>query len=120
MVVVKYSTAINHYTALNLTKLDVLDSFETIKVATGYKDPQTGQELESFPASLEQLANVEVIYKELPGWNTPITHIKKYEELPKEARDYVEVCLSPVSPHDARLLIWSTVHREIYQSQGKI
>lgn len=93
--VVKYSTAINHYTALNLTKLDVLDSFETIKVATGYKDPQTGQELESFPASLEQLANVEVIYKDLPGWNTPITHIKTYDELPKEARDYVEVRSEP-------------------------
>ncbi|KAF3763532.1 adenylosuccinate synthase activity protein [Cryphonectria parasitica EP155] len=90
LVVVKYSTAINHYTALNLTKLDVLDSFEKIKIAVGYKDPQTGEELASFPASLEQLGRVEVVYHEMPGWNTPITHIKTYTELPKEARDYVE------------------------------
>ncbi|KAI1129016.1 Adenylosuccinate synthetase, partial [Nemania abortiva] len=90
LVVVKYSTAINHYTALNLTKLDVLDSFPVIKLAVAYKDPQTGQELASFPASLDRLAHVDVVYKEMPGWNTPITHMKTYSELPKQARDYVE------------------------------
>lgn len=115
----KYSTAINHYTALNLTKLDVLDSFQTIKIATGYKDPQTGQELASFPASLDQLARVEVVYKEMPGWNTPITHIKTYSELPKEARDYVEVCIWGLIPaSDACLLTSNIVHRKVHRSQG--
>ena len=48
LVIVKYSTAVNHYTALNLTKLDILDSFATIEVATAYK--VDGQVLDSFPA----------------------------------------------------------------------
>ena len=52
----------------------MLDTFETIKVAVGYKDPQTGEELESFPASLELLERVEVIYKELPGWHHETVH----------------------------------------------
>ena len=81
LVVLKYSTAINNYTALNLTKLDILDTFETIKVAVGYKDPQTGEEVEYFPADLGILDSLEVIYKELPGWNKPITECKTYVSL---------------------------------------
>lgn len=76
--VVAYSTSINHYTALNLTKLDILDTFETIKVATAYIDPDTGEELKSFPADLSLLAKVKVVYQELPGWNKPTTGAKTY------------------------------------------
>ncbi|KAK3401683.1 Adenylosuccinate synthetase [Sordaria brevicollis] len=90
LVVLKYSTAINNYTALNLTKLDILDTFETIKVAVAYKDPQTGEEVEYFPADLGILDSLEVVYKELPGWKKPITDCKSYYDLPKEARAYVE------------------------------
>jgi adenylosuccinate synthase len=61
---------VNHYTALNITKLDVLDTFPTIKVAIGYKDPATGEKLESFPASLDVLERVEVEYKEFKGWES--------------------------------------------------
>ncbi|KAN0122396.1 Adenylosuccinate synthetase [Hyaloscypha variabilis] len=90
LVVVKYSAAINHYTSLNVTKLDILDTFSTIKVATAYLDPTTGEELESFPASLELLANVKVKYEELKGWEKPITGAKSFYDLPKEARAYIE------------------------------
>ncbi|KAL5917715.1 Adenylosuccinate synthase [Pyricularia oryzae] len=90
LVVVKYSAAINHYTSLNLTKLDVLDTFPTLKVAVAYKDPATGEELDFFPADLSLLERCEVVYKEFEGWNTPTTHIKKFEELPAQARQYVE------------------------------
>jgi len=89
LVVVQYSSAVNHYTSLNITKLDVLDTFPTIKVAIAYKDPATGAKLESFPASLDTLERVEVEYEELPGWNKTITGAKNFEELPKEAQDYV-------------------------------
>lgn len=82
--------AINHYTSLNLTKLDVLDTFPTLKVAVAYKDPATGEELDFFPADLSLLERCEVVYKEFEGWNTPTTHIKKFEELPAQARQYVE------------------------------
>jgi len=90
LVVVKYSTAINHYTSLNVTKLDVLDTFPTIKVATAYLHPTTGEKLESFPADLELLGSVKVQYEELKGWEKPITGAKTFYDLPKEAREYVE------------------------------
>ncbi|PNP48804.1 hypothetical protein TGAMA5MH_00258 [Trichoderma gamsii] len=89
LVVVKYTTDVNHYTALNLTKLDVLDTFPTIKIATAYKDPETGEKLESYPASLDVLDRAEVIYHEMPGWNQSTTNVKTFEELPKEAQDYI-------------------------------
>jgi len=90
LVVVAYSTSINHYTALNITKLDVLDSFETIKIATAYIHPDTGEELKSFPADLSLLARVKVVYHELPGWNKPTTGAKTYYDLPPQARAYIE------------------------------
>ncbi|KAK0615312.1 Adenylosuccinate synthetase [Bombardia bombarda] len=90
LVVLKYSTAVNHYTVLNLTKLDVLDTFKTIKVAVAYKDPATGEELEYFPADLEILRDLEVVYQEFEGWQTPTTAAKSFFDLPKQARAYVE------------------------------
>lgn len=88
LVVVKYSNSINYYTSLNLTKLDVLDTFETIKIAIAYK--VDGQELDSYPADLKILERAEVVFHEMPGWQTPTTNAKTYYDLPKEARDYVE------------------------------
>ncbi|SCO38859.1 probable adenylosuccinate synthase [Fusarium fujikuroi] len=96
LVVLKYSNDINNYTALNLTKastcglpaLDVLDTFDTIRVATAYKID--GKEIESYPADLDILDQCEVVYKDFPGWQTPTTNAKSFEELPKEARAYVE------------------------------
>ncbi|KAF3012669.1 hypothetical protein E8E14_011448 [Neopestalotiopsis sp. 37M] len=88
LVVVKYSTSINYYSALNLTKLDVLDTFETIKIATAYK--VDGQELDSYPADLDILDRAEVVYHEMPGWQKPTTNAKSYYDLPKQAREYIE------------------------------
>ncbi|UKZ81157.1 hypothetical protein TrVFT333_008928 [Trichoderma virens FT-333] len=89
LVVVKYTTDVNHYTALNLTKLDVLDTFPTIKIAIAYEDPETGEKLDSYPASLDVLDRAKVIYHEMPGWNQSTTDVKTFEELPKEAQDYI-------------------------------
>ncbi|KAF5680454.1 adenylosuccinate synthetase [Fusarium denticulatum] len=68
--------------------LDVLDTFETIRVAIAYKID--GKEIESYPADLDILDQCEVVYKDFPGWQTPTTNAKSFEELPKEARAYVE------------------------------
>lgn len=62
LVVLKHSTLINHYTILNLTKLDVLDTFETLKVCTGYKGPD-GKEMDSFPADLSYLEQCTPVCK---------------------------------------------------------
>ncbi|UKZ65082.1 uncharacterized protein TrAtP1_006284 [Trichoderma atroviride] len=88
LVVVKYSNSINYYTSLNLTKLDVLDTFETIKIAIAYTIG--GEELDSYPADLNILNQAEVVYHEMPGWQKPTTNARTYDDLPKEARDYVE------------------------------
>ncbi|WKT46098.1 Adenylosuccinate synthetase [Fusarium oxysporum f. sp. vasinfectum] len=88
LVVVKYSNSINYYDSLNLTKLDVLDTFETIKIAIAYKID--GEELDSYPADLEILNRAEVVYHEMPGWQKPTTNARTYYDLPRAARDYVE------------------------------
>ncbi|EXJ86031.1 adenylosuccinate synthetase [Capronia coronata CBS 617.96] len=87
LVLVKYSAAVNCYTQINLTKLDVLDDFDVIRVATAYK--VDGQVLDSFPADLDALERLEIEYKTFKGWQTKTTGCKTFEELPVEARDYV-------------------------------
>lgn len=66
----------------------VLDRFEEIKVCTGYK--YMGDSLDSIPASADILAKVEPVYDTLPGWQTPTNKVRKYEDLPPNARRYVE------------------------------
>ncbi|EXL95639.1 Adenylosuccinate synthetase [Fusarium oxysporum II5] len=88
LVAVKYGNSINYYDSLNLTKLDVLDTFETIKIAIAYKID--GEELDSYPADLEILNRAEVVYHEMPGWQKPTTNARTYYDLPRAARDYVE------------------------------
>ncbi|KAI7768140.1 hypothetical protein LZL87_011116 [Fusarium oxysporum] len=68
--------------------LDVLDTFETIKIAIAYKID--GEELDSYPADLDILNRAEVVYHEMPGWQKPTTNARTYYDLPRAARDYVE------------------------------
>ncbi|TVY38068.1 Adenylosuccinate synthetase [Lachnellula subtilissima] len=75
---------------LVVVKLDVLDDFPTLKVATAYIHPETGEELPSFPADLELLGNVKIKYETLKGWQKSTVGAKTYYDLPKEARAYIE------------------------------
>jgi len=59
-------------------------------IAVGYKNPQTGAELPTFPADMDLLGQVEVVYKELPGWKASTSKVQKFEELPKGAQDYIK------------------------------
>ncbi|KAG5208068.1 Adenylosuccinate synthetase [Trichophyton interdigitale] len=88
MVLLRYSARINHYTSLNLTKLDILDDFDEIKVAVAYKID--GKELESFPASSDALEKVEVVYETLPGWKSKTMGVSRWDDLPANAQKYVE------------------------------
>lgn len=81
---------VNQYDSLQLSKLDVLSTFKTIKVGIAYKDKETGEEIPSFPADHNVLGRVDVVYHELPGWNTSIAKLREWSELPKEAHDYIE------------------------------
>ncbi|KAH7908520.1 P-loop containing nucleoside triphosphate hydrolase protein [Hygrophoropsis aurantiaca] len=87
LVVMKHSCLINGYDSLNLTKLDVLDDLAEIKIAVRYL--VDGADLPYFPADLDVLAKVEVEYVTLPGWQTPITSITSFAELPEKCKDYV-------------------------------
>ena len=78
---------VNGYSSWNLTKLDILDPFKSIKVAVAYK--LNGKELDSLPGNLDDLAQIEVVYETLKGWETDITKVKKAEDLPKAAIDYI-------------------------------
>ena len=84
------SQQVNLYTAINLTKLDILDKFPKLKIAVAYKNPETGEEIASFPADLELLGRVDVVYHEMEGWNTSTTHAKDFNELPPQAQAYVK------------------------------
>lgn len=86
--VVKYAAMLNSLDYLAITRLDILDDLDTIKICTGYK--YKGQLLKEYPASLDVLENVEPIYEEMPGWKADISKCKSYDELPEAAHHYVE------------------------------
>ena len=88
LVVLKTSAAINSATGIALTLLDVLDVFETLPVCVGYE--VDGKVYDMVPSDVEMLDRVTPIYKELPGWKTPIDHCTSYDQLPAEAQQYVE------------------------------
>lgn len=87
LVVIRYAARVNGLTGISLMLLDVLDQFETVNVCVGYE--YNGQVLTDFPASLDVIGRSRPVYKELKGWNTPITGCRDYEDLPQEAKDYI-------------------------------
>ncbi|MDY0149172.1 MAG: adenylosuccinate synthase [Kiritimatiellia bacterium] len=70
-----------------LTKLDVLDGFETLKICTAYE--LDGRPIDHVPANVRQLARCTPIYEEMPGWQTSTQGITRYEELPAAAQRYI-------------------------------
>lgn len=87
-VVARYSVRINGIDALAITKLDVLDHFETIQVCTSYR--YNGKLLREFPTDLQVLQNCEPVYESLPGWQQPTSNAGSWDELPEGARKYLE------------------------------
>ena len=87
-VVVKYACMLSGIDCLAITRLDILDTLPTLKICTGYL--YKGKPLHEYPASLKVLDEVEPVYEELPGWQRDITGIRRYEDLPLNARRYVE------------------------------
>uniref|UniRef100_T1P7V6 Adenylosuccinate synthetase n=1 Tax=Musca domestica TaxID=7370 RepID=T1P7V6_MUSDO len=84
----KYTSLVNGYTCICLTKLDILDTLEEIKVAVAYKRAN-GDKLDHFPGTVAELATIEVDYAVLPGWKTCTENIRDFKELPENAQKYV-------------------------------
>lgn len=88
-VVLRYSSMINGYTSLNLTKLDVLTGLKTLMIGVSYQD--NTKAYESMPADLDTLEKCGVLYQCLPGWgDVDISKVKNYNDLPVQAKTYVE------------------------------
>ncbi len=82
------SVYLNGYTELALTKMDVLTGIGPIKICVGYK--LDGETIGYPPESTQLLAKCKPIYDEVPGWDEEISDIEQYEDLPENARSYVE------------------------------
>ena len=87
-VVVRHARRVSGVTDLSLNSIDVLTGIETLKICVAYR--HKGELIEEYPASLKVLAECEPVYEEFPGWTEDITGVKKLEELPENARNYVE------------------------------
>jgi adenylosuccinate synthase len=77
----------NSISGLCVTKLDVLDGLETIKLCVGYR--LDGEEIQAPPYLVDRYAECEPIYEEMPGWVASTVGITELEKLPSEARDYI-------------------------------
>ena len=88
-VMLRQAVRLNSLTELALTKLDVFDTFESVKVCTGYRLGDSA--LANYPDRMELLADVEPIYAEFPGWNRSLADIREPNDLPMEAQDFVRL-----------------------------
>lgn len=84
----RYAVQVNSLDYLAITKLDVLTGLERLRLCTAYR--YKGEILTEFPASLKVLETCEPVYEELPGWREDITQARSFEDLPANARRYIE------------------------------
>jgi adenylosuccinate synthase len=86
-VLARRSALLNGIDALALTRLDVLSEFDTIKIANAYR--VGGEVYDRLPGPLEAIGECEAVYDLVPGWSSDISGVRQYDDLPKEAREYV-------------------------------
>uniref|UniRef100_A0A8C6PU82 Adenylosuccinate synthetase n=1 Tax=Nothobranchius furzeri TaxID=105023 RepID=A0A8C6PU82_NOTFU len=87
LVIMRYAHMINGFTAIALTKLDILDVLDEIKVGIAYK--LNGKRIPHFPANMDILHKVEVEYETFPGWKTDTSTARKWNDLPAKAQNYI-------------------------------
>lgn len=87
LVALRYAVRLNGFNELALTKLDVLDDFETVRVCTGYK--LDGKEINYFPLNSNEVERLEPIYRSFDGWKISTRDIRNFDDLPQNALDYI-------------------------------
>lgn len=87
-VVVRHAGRVSGITDLSINSLDVLTGIPTLKICTSYR--YRGKILETYPASSEMLKECEPVYEELPGWDEDISRVERLDDLPANARHYLE------------------------------
>ena len=88
-VMLRHAVRLNSLTEIALTKLDVLDGFDEVRVCTGYR--VDGERITQYPDTVERLARVEPEYVTLPGWKCSTEGVSRWEDLPVSARKLVEI-----------------------------
>jgi adenylosuccinate synthase len=98
-VVGRFSARVNGFTSIALTRLDVLDTLDTLKICTSYK--LNGDIIKDLPSDISTLDKCQPVYEDLPGWQTPISDIRHHKQLPSQARHYIarleELLSCPIS-----------------------
>ncbi|KAK0097622.1 hypothetical protein PV326_000585 [Microctonus aethiopoides] len=89
LVLLKFTSMVNGYTSLCLTKLDILDTLPTIKICVKYR--LNGKDIDYFPSSASELARVEPVYETIEGWNVTTEGVRSLDKLPPNARKYVNI-----------------------------
>ena len=87
-VAMRHARRVSGLSCLSLNLLDVLTGLKTVKICTSYK--LDGKQIDYYPASLKELDRCEPVYEELPGWDEDITGVKKFEDLPINAQNYLK------------------------------
>jgi adenylosuccinate synthase len=89
MVLVRHAVRVSGISGIALTKLDVLTGIEKIKICTGYRT-EYEEFTESVPANLRLLAKCRPVYEEMDGWTENIRGARRFEDLPRNTRRYIE------------------------------
>ena len=89
-VIMRYSVLVGGLTSIALTKADVFDSFDEIKVCTAYKDTRDGKVYTHYPTDVFMHKYLEPVYETHKGWKSYISKIREYENLPENCRKYLE------------------------------
>ncbi|OGO03014.1 MAG: adenylosuccinate synthase [Chloroflexi bacterium RBG_13_53_26] len=115
-VATRYSALINGFSGVALTRLDVLDAFDSIKVCTKYK--ADGKIIDQFPSSTLQLERCQPVYDEVPGWQSPTAHLRRFQDLPPLAQSYVRklehlvgcpINIISVGPHREQTIVTKAI-----------
>ena len=119
-VIGRYSVRINGLDCLAITKLDVLDEFDEIQICVAYKDKVDGTIHKELPSIGAMFKRMEPVYKTFKGWKTPTYKITKFEDLPVEAKRYLDfiaeeldcpVAIVSVGPtRDKTIIIEDPIH----------
>lgn len=113
-VAARLSSRVNGFHSAAITRLDVLDHLQSIKICTGYK--LNGDIIDYFPASIPALESCRPVYEDMPGWETPTSDSRKFEDLPVNAQNYVnrleELIGCPVSLISVGMRREQTIRRQ--------
>ena len=100
-VTMRYAVQVGGITKVALTKLDVFDKFDEIKICTAYRDTRTGEVTEYYPTDVFTHKYYEPVYEVMEGWLEDITGVKEYENLPENTKKYIsrleEILEAPIS-----------------------